>query len=157
LGEGGEGGVEGGSGDERDTACAETTAPMDSGGLSLRTMTTEPGCRAENKAGGGETTVCVLRWVNTRGQTGLWLDVTTAAEAWLRRSLGPRRGDDRLRWGTPEPYTGSPTCAGAGAAHASPAPPVESKLLVRGCPGRAEEVSRCRGRSQPIVHESLAS
>lgn len=48
----------------------------------LVTMNTTPSFRAEFKAGeGGITAVSMARWVNTRGETGPWSQITTATVA----------------------------------------------------------------------------
>jgi hypothetical protein len=50
--------------------------------LASCTMTTRPMFRAEHaKVSGSKTAVYMARWVNTRGEQALWLDVTTATVA----------------------------------------------------------------------------
>ncbi|MFN0133364.1 MAG: hypothetical protein ACKVW3_12660 [Phycisphaerales bacterium] len=45
-------------------------------------MTTKPSCRPDFKPGeGGKTAVSMARWINTRGEKGLWSEITTATVA----------------------------------------------------------------------------
>jgi hypothetical protein len=57
-------------------------APADPAALLVLTMTTKPSFRAEIKTGEGDkAAVSMTRWVNTRGEMGLWSEITTATMA----------------------------------------------------------------------------
>lgn len=61
---------------------ANSPAPIDPAAFTFPTMTTKPSSRAEFKAGeGGTPAVYIARWVNTRGEPGLWSEITTATVA----------------------------------------------------------------------------
>lgn len=56
--------------------------PTDPKALSFLTLTTRPTLRTDFRAAdGGKTAVYMLRWVNTRGEKGLWSEVCTATMA----------------------------------------------------------------------------
>jgi hypothetical protein len=62
--------------------CAIQPTPADPAALTFLAMTTKPSFRAEFKSGeGGKTAVSMARWINTRGEKGLWSEVTTATVA----------------------------------------------------------------------------
>jgi hypothetical protein len=61
---------------------ADKPEPIDTAALTFLTITTRLSFRSEFKAGDGANTAFYMtRWINRRGERGLWSEITTATPA----------------------------------------------------------------------------